>query len=134
MKKSLIVILSAVAMSGAFAQNIGTVVQSQCRNTSEESLVGAGVGAATGVIAGKALSSMFGLGRTGDKIAAIAGGAVGGMAGNAIGSTKQYTCTLLIDHKGKNVLHTGVFPQEIVAGNVLSVTETSKGEYYVGIR
>lgn len=134
MKKSLIGLVLVAFAGVVSAQSTGTVVQSQCRNITQESLVGAGVGAAAGVVAGKALSSMFGLGRTGDKIAAIAGGAVGGMAGNAIATEKQYSCTLLINYKGNNVLHTGTFPQEIKAGNVLSVTETTKGEYYVNIR
>lgn len=135
MKKSFVGLVLAVGFSGAaLAQNLGTVVQSQCVETTKESVVGAGVGAVAGVVAGKAVSSLFGLGRTGDTISKMAGGAVGGIAGNAIGSRQEYQCTLLIDYNGKNVLHSGLFPVKIHPGNVLSVSEAQGGSYYVGIR
>lgn len=134
MKKSIAMFAAGLFVSAVMAQGTGTVVQSQCRETTKESLVGAGVGAAGGVIAGKALSSMFGLGKTGSKVAAIAGGALGGAAGNAIGSTKEHTCTLLISFNGKNVLHTGTFPVALQPGNVVNVAEVQNGEFYVGMR
>lgn len=135
MKKICVGLVLAVGFSGAaLAQNLGTVVQSQCVETTKESIVGAGAGAVAGVVAGKAVSSLFGLGRTGDTISQMAGGAVGGIAGNALGSRQEYQCTLLIDYNGKSVLHSGLFPVKIHTGNVLSVSEAHGGSYYVGIR